>query len=944
MTYKMAQAVQSTHNNDSNDALYLVDGSGFIFRAFHVMPPLTNSDGVPVGAVYGFVNMMVKLLNDFDASSIAVIFDAARENFRNDIYEEYKANRDETPEDLIPQFPLIRQATQAFDIPAIELEGFEADDLIATYAQHAKQQGRDVVIVSSDKDLMQLIQPGVRMFDPMKSEFMDEQACVKKFGVMPDKVIDVQALAGDSIDNVPGVPGIGVKTAAQLITEFGSLESLLERAEEIPQPKRREKLIAHADDARISKQLVTLADDVDVPVALDDLRARNKDAPKLIEFLQSQGFKSLVSRLADEHNLDVPASPQENDGGVLPGEETLPNPKDNHYTLITDIAELETWIGRAYERGILCIDTETTSLKTQNAQLVGIALAIDIGQAAYMPLQHISPAQDLFGDDDSNQLPDQIPVEKALAVLKPVLEDPSVLKIAHNMKYDWQIFKNVGIDIQTYDDTMLLSYVLDGTSHKHNMDDLANHYFGLQTIKFEEVAGKGKSQITFDQVSMDKALNYAAEDADVTLRLWTLLKPRLAREGKTHLYETIERPLVRTLAYMERRGIQVDATILKSMSHEFGKQIDHLQKEIWDLAGQEFNVASPKQIGAILFDHLGLQGGKKTKTGDWSTNAAILEELAAKSEDDGGHKIVQKILDWRSLSKLKSTYTDALQDEIHATTGRVHTSFMMTGTSTGRLSSRDPNLQNIPIRTEEGRKIRTAFVAPEGHKILSIDYSQVELRLAAEMADIQNLKAAFQNKADIHTLTAAQVMDVPESDVTAEQRRAAKAINFGIIYGISGYGLSKQIGVSPAEASRFIQKYLSRFSELSDFMEAKKQEARDNGYVTTLFGRKCVIPGITDKSQIRRSGAERQAINAPLQGTAADIMKKAMVKMQPALDKASLKAKMLLQIHDELIFEVPEDELDETFTLVKDVMENIVKLSVPLIAEGQYADSWADAH
>ena len=929
---------------DSDNILYLVDGSGFIFRAFHVMPPLTNPEGTPVGAVYGFVNMMVKLLTDFDAPSIAVIFDAKRENFRNEIYEDYKANRDETPEDLIPQFPLIREATEAFDIPAIELEGYEADDLIASYAELALDQGKKVVVVSSDKDLMQLIRPGVQMFDPMKSEFMDEAACLKKFGVKPDKVVDVQALAGDSIDNVPGVPGIGVKTAAQLIEEFGTLEDLLDRAEEIPQPKRREKLIEHAEDARVSKKLVTLAKDVGVPIAVEDLKTRDPDAPKLVSFLRQQGFKSLVARLSEEGELpDIPEEGNDAEGAT-PGEEELPDPKDNAYTLITDEKTLQSWLDKAMETGLLSVDTETTSLKTREAELVGISLTSKIGEAAYIPLTHKPPAQDLFDDHDNDDLPDQLPLDKVIEMMKPVLEDKSVLKIAHNMKYDWQIFRGHGIDVGPYDDTMLLSYVLDGTEHGHSMDDLAMNHLEFKTIKYEEVAGSGKSQVRFDRVPVDTALDYAAEDAEITLRLWTRLKPRLAREKKTELYETIERPLVRVLADMERIGVKVDAAILKEMSKDFTKNLEELEKEIFEMAGTEFNVGSPKQIGQILFDDIGLQGGKKTKTGDWSTNAQILEDLAAKDKDNGGHPIVQKILDWRSMSKLKSTYTDALQEDIHPETGRVHTSFSMTVTSTGRLASRDPNLQNIPIRSEAGRKIRTAFVAETGYKILSVDYSQVELRLAAEMADIKNLKQAFKDGADIHALTAAKVMDIPDDEVTSDQRRQAKAINFGIIYGISGYGLAKQIGVSNQEASDFIKRYLSRFPELSDFMEAKKQEARENGYVTTMFGRKCVIPGINDKNQARKAGAERQAINAPLQGTAADIMKKAMVKMRPALDEAGLRAKMILQIHDELIFEVPEDELDQTLELVKDVMEGVVDLDVPLIAEGEFADSWAEAH
>ena len=947
----MAQAAHNMTDKDNapkdGDTLYLVDGSGFIFRAYHAMPPLTRPDGTPVGAVYGFVNMMVKLLTDFHAPYIAVVFDAKRKNFRNDIYEEYKANRDEPPEDLIPQFGLIREATEAFDIPALELEGYEADDLIASYAKLAADQGRDVVIVGSDKDLMQLVTDTTRMYDPMKQQFIDPKAVEEKFGVAPDKVIDVQALSGDSIDNVPGVPGIGPKIAAELINQYGDLNALLENAEDIKQPKRRENLIEHSEAARISKQLVTLASDVEVPLALDDLKTRDPDSPQLVEFLREQGFKTLIARLEKEVDLpDVPkeiANPDES-GALLPGEEPLPDPRDNAYTLITDEKTLKDWMEDALETGLLSIDTETTSLKPGLAGLVGISISSRVGKAAYIPLGHTSPAKNLFDDGSNDDMPDQLSTDKVIEIITPVLTDKSILKIAHNMKYDWQILSKAGVDMTPVEDTMLLSYILDGTDHSHSMDELAALHLEYETIKYADVAGSGKSQVTFDQVPVDKALDYAAEDAEITLRLYHRLRPRIVRETKTELYETIERPLIKVLAKMEQTGVKVDAKILNEMSKDFAKNLETLEKDIHELAGTEFNVASPKQIGKVLFDDLGLEGGKKTKSGDWSTNASILEELAAKSVDEGGHEIVQKILDWRSMAKLKSTYTDALQEDINPDTGRVHSSFMMTGTSTGRLASRDPNLQNIPIRTEAGRKIRTAFVAEQGCKILSVDYSQVELRLAAELADIKNLKQAFKDGKDIHALTAARVFDVDEDKVDSDLRRQAKAINFGIIYGISGWGLAQQIGCSAAEGTEFIKRYLSRFPELNDFMESCKQFARDHGYVETLFGRKCVIHGIKDKNGARRAAAERQAINAPLQGTAADIMKKAMVKMGPALKDAGLNARMILQIHDELIFEVPEKELEKTEKLVKQVMENVVQLDVPLIAEAEYANSWAEAH
>lgn len=949
MTKKQDSSEMDQKAPSDNDTLYLVDGSGFIFRAYHVMPPLTRpGDNTPVGAVYGFVNMMVKLLTDFHAPYISVVFDAKRKNFRNEIYEDYKANREETPEDLIPQFPLIREATDAFDIPGLELEGYEADDLIATYAGLAKEQGREVVIVSSDKDLMQLIEPGIRMYDPMKQVFMDEKAVMDKFGVTPDKVADVQALSGDSVDNVPGVPGIGPKIAAELINKYGSLENLLDHADEIKQPKRRENLINYAENARISKQLVLLTRDVEVPRALEDLKTRDPDSPRLVSFLREQGFKTLISRLGQKVDLPDPLEGSGEQGDdestSLYGPKDFPDPKKNEYSLIKDPDELEVWLRQVRDKGVICVDTETTSLKAGEAKLVGVSLSCKIGKGIYVPLGHTAPARDLFDEQDSGRDPEQMDMDKAIALLKPVLEDSSILKIAHNMKYDWQILAAHNIDTGPYDDTMVLSYVLDGTEHGHSMDELAALHLEFETIPYKEIAGSGKDQVTFDKVPPEEALDYAAEDAEITLRLWHILKPRLPLEGKTNLYERFERPLVRVLSEMERTGVKVDAEILNEMSKDFDKELEVLGREIHEMAGREFNIASPKQIGEVLFNEIGLKGGKKTKTGDWSTNARILEDLAAKSEEAGGHPIVQKILNWRSMAKLKSTYTDALPEDINSRTGRVHSSFMMTATNTGRLASRDPNLQNIPIRTEAGRKIRTAFVAEPGHKILSADYSQVELRLAAEMADIKNLKQAFREGKDIHTLTAANVMDVEPGEVTDDMRRQAKAINFGIIYGISGWGLAQQIDVPQKQATEFIKRYLSRFPELNDFMEENKQYARDHGYVKTMFGRKCVIHGIKDKNGARRAAAERQAINAPLQGTAADIMKRAMIEMSPTLKKAGLGAKMVLQIHDELIFEVPEDELEETEKIVRQVMENVVELDVPLVAEAQYADSWAAAH
>jgi len=927
----------------SKDELFLIDGSGFIFRAYFAMAysgrgGMTNPEGTPVGAVFGFTNMLLKMLRDYDAPYLAVVFDAARANFRNEIYPEYKANRDETPDDLKPQFPLIRDAVEAFDIPAMELEGYEADDLIAAYTKLARAQGKDVVIVSSDKDLMQLVGPGVRMLDPMKGKFIDEAGVVEKFGVTPDKVVDVQALAGDSSDNVPGVPGIGVKTAALLINEYGDLDTLLERAEEIKQNKRRESLIEHADLARISKKLVKLDDEAPVPIPLDDLKTHDPDKPELMAFLAKHGFNSIMKRLGGDvrddsfsaNVADASAEPSK------PSIEAMPDIAKNTYTLINDETTLQTWIDEAYTTGVAAIDTETTGLTPAKAELVGISLSSAIGKGAYIPVGHVRE-MDLLGES-KDDIP-QLPKARVIEMLKPMLEDASVLKIGHNMKYDWQMFAQEGVRVHPCDDTMLLSYVLDGSSHSHSMDNLCKQNFDHQPIKYEEVAGKGKSAVTFDYVAIDKALDYAAEDAEITLRLHKVLKPRLALEKMVRVYETIERPLISVIGQMELEGVRVDPMILKSMSTEFGKKLVDLEAEIYKLAGTEFNVGSPKQVGEILFGNLGLEGGKKTKTGQFSTDVKVLESLAA-----DGHEIVQKILDWRGLSKLKSTYTDALQEQINPANGRVHTSYSMTGTSTGRLASSDPNLQNIPIRTEDGRRIREAFVAAEGCVLLSVDYSQVELRLVAEMAGVEALKQAFRDGADIHAMTAARVFGVPLAEVTPELRRQAKAVNFGIIYGISGWGLAKQLGCAPGEANEFIKRYLHAFSEIKDFMEAKKDEARRDEFVRTLYGRKCFTPNINAKMPALKAGSERAAINAPIQGTAADIMKIAMIRMPQALRDAGLAAKMLLQVHDELIFEVPEVEQEKTAQIVRAVMENVVNLDVPLIAEAGQGASWAAAH
>lgn len=942
----MIQTANAPTPENAEDELFLVDGSGFIFRAYFAMAysgrgEMTNPEGTPVSAVFGFTQMLMKLLNDYHAPYLAVVFDPPGGSFRNNIYPDYKANRDAPPEDLVPQFPLVRDATRAFDIPAIEQKGYEADDLIAAYTKRAKELGKKVVIVSSDKDLMQLVDENVRMLDPMKNKWIGPDEVLEKFGVPPNKVTDVQALAGDSTDNIPGVPGIGIKTAAQLIEEYGDLESLLARAEEIKQPKRREKLINHAEDARISEKLVTLDAEAPLPMPIEEFKTHDPDKPELMAFLQLHAFNSIIKRLGGE-TVATPQKP-ESAAPVSAEPAELPPIEKNEYTLINDEATLQTWIDEAYKVGTLCIDTETTALTPAKAKLVGISLTSTIGKAAYIPLGHVAEQADLLGESQGSDIP-QLPMDKALAMLKPLLEDESVMKIAHNMKYDWQIFAKHGIHMTPCDDTMLISYVLDGSSHKHGMDALSEQNFGHAPIKYEDVAGKGKSQVTFDKVDIEKALDYAAEDAEITLRLYHTLKARLFAERMVSVYENIERPLIPVIAQMELEGIKVDPSTLNEMSTDFGKRIADLEAEIHEIAGTPFNIGSPKQIGEILFDQMGLQGGKKTKTGQYSTDVKTLEELALQ-----GHEIVQKILDWRGLSKLKSTYTDALQEEINPETGRVHTSYHMTGTSTGRLASSDPNLQNIPIRTEDGRKIREAFIAENGHTLLSVDYSQVELRLAAEVAGVEALKQAFKDDVDIHTLTASQVFDVPFDQVDGETRRRAKAVNFGIIYGISGWGLAKQLGCEPGDASDFIKRYLARFPEIKDYMESRKEEARQNGYVATLYGRKCFTPNINAKIPAQRGGSERAAINAPLQGTAADIMKIAMSKMPQALTDAGLSAKMLLQVHDELIFEVPDAELEQTSALVKDVMENAFKImnvdiSVPLEAEAGSGANWGEAH
>lgn len=914
--------------------LFLVDGSGFIFRAFHALPPMTRGDGTPVNAVYGFTNMLGKLLADTDADHVAVIFDAARKTFRSDLYPDYKANRPPPPEELIPQFPLVREATRAYCVACVEQEGFEADDLIATYARLAAEQGARVTIVSSDKDLMQLIGDGVDMLDPMKNKVIGAPEVMEKFGVGPDKVIDVQALCGDSVDNVPGVPGIGIKTAAQLIQEYGSLEALLERAHQIKQPKRRETLVQNADKAILSKKLVTLEAHVPVVEPLDSFRVQAPDRARLVGFLQDNGFKSLLTRV--QGTLAA--------GPVSEAPKPPPVPQATTYELVTSPEALERWIAAAHQAGRVAVDTETTGLNPLRCELVGVSLSVEPGSACYIPLKYAPPeAQGSLALSDGGAAPEAptlIPRDHALQLLKPLLEHPGVLKIGHNVKFDLQVLGGCGIAMAPIDDTMLLSYVLEGGAHGHGMDELCKLHLDYKTITYAEVCGTGKAQVTFDRVPLDRALTYAAEDADVTGRLWHRFRPRLLAEHMVTVYETLERPLVAVLADMERAGIKVDATELRAMSEEFGRRMAVLEQEIHALAGEPFNVGSPKQLGEILFQRMSLPGGKKSaKTGAYQTGADVLEELAAQ-----GHDLPRKVLDWRQIQKLKSTYADALVEQIHPQTRRVHTSYAMAITTTGRLSSSDPNLQNIPVRTEEGRRIRRAFVAEPGHVLLSADYSQIELRLVAHVAGVKGLQDAFHSGADIHAATASQVFGVPLENMDPMVRRSAKAINFGIIYGMSPFGLAQQLGIPQGEAKRYIEAYFGRYPEIRTYMEATRKEARERGYVSTPWGRKVFVPGILDKNPSMRNFAERAAINGPIQGGAADIIKRAMVRLPAALAAASLAARMLLQVHDELVFEVPEAEVDATRDIVRQVMEGAVTLSVPLVVDTGVGTSWAEAH
>ena len=922
--------------------LHLIDGSAFIFRAYHALPPLTRkSDGLPVGAVAGFCNMLQRYVESNTGpeapTHVAVIFDHSGKTFRNDMYDKYKANRPPTPEDLIPQFPLTREATRAFNVACKEVEGFEADDIIATLACRARDAGGSCTIISSDKDMMQLIGGGVVMLDAMKNKIIDREGVVEKFGVYPERVVDVQALAGDSVDNVPGAPGIGIKTAALLINEYGSLEELLDRASEIKQPKRRESLLDNRAQIEMSKRLVQLDCDMALDFTIDTLEVQDPEPKDLLDFVSKMEFRTLTKRLAEKLKVEAPLIIETVSGGIndVP-QSVLIDP--SKYETIRDTVSLQAWIDRIYARGYVAVDTETTGLNEMRADLVGVSLCVNAGQAAYLPLSHrAGQADDLFGTDALAE--GQMEQATALAMLKTMLEDSTILKIGQNMKYDAKILARVGIQIAPIDDTMLMSYAQNGGLHNHGMDFLSERYLGHVPISIKTLLGSGKSAITFDRVPVDEATRYAAEDADITLRLWQYLKPRLHRNKVTVVYETLERPLVPVLAEMEMYGIKVDRDTLSRMSNGFAQKMAGLEAEIHAMAGRSFNVGSPKQLGEVLFDEMALPGGKKGKTGAYATGVDVLEDLATE------HELPGLVLDWRQLSKLKSTYTDALQDHIHPDTGRVHTSYSIAGAITGRLASTDPNLQNIPIRSEEGRKIREAFVADTGKTLVALDYSQIELRILAHIADIPSLKRAFADGIDIHALTASQMFDVPLDQMTPEVRRKAKAINFGVIYGISGFGLARNLRIPRAEAQAFIDTYFERFPGIRTYMDDTVAFAKEHGYVQTLFGRRIHTPEIGAKGP-HAGFAKRAAINAPIQGTAADVIRRAMVRMPLAI--SHLPAKMLLQVHDELLFEVEDTAVDELTRIAKQVMEGaslpVVKLDVPLIVESGSGPNWALAH
>jgi DNA polymerase-1 len=997
------------------DHIFLVDGSSYIFRAYHALPPLNRkSDGLQVNAVLGFCNMLWKLLRDMPEDNrpthLAIIFDKSETTFRNKLYPAYKAHRPPAPDDLIPQFPLIREAVRAFDLPCLEQAGFEADDLIATYVRIACERGASATIVSSDKDLMQLVTDCVTMYDTMKDRRIGIAEVIEKFGVPPEKVVEIQALAGDSTDNVPGVPGIGVKTAAQLIVEYGDLETLLQRAGEIKQPKRREALIEHAEKARISRQLVLLDDKVDLEVPLEELAVHEPDARKLIAFLKAMEFSTLTRRVAEYAQVDPsdieaatdlkspfaskgmppdspstaslggepdaaakgtnfsarpnelpleggsqkrsPGLPKADRGAIALTPQALAAARAeaarktkidrDKYLTVRTLAELNAWIARIHDVGHVAIDAKATSIDPMQAEICGIALALGPNDACYIPLSH-KQSGDGAGLFAAGLAADQIKASDALDALKPLLESAGLLKIGFNIKFSAVMLAQHGITIRNHDDVQLMSYALDAGRNSHGLDALSESRLGHAVLSHGEVTGSGKNKLSFDQVAIERATAYSAEDADVILRLWRVLKPRLVAERMTAVYETLERPLVGVLGRMERRGISIDRQVLSRLSADFAQTAARVEAEIQEIAGEPVNVGSPKQIGDIIFGKMGLPGGSKTKTGAWSTTAQVLDELA-----EQGHEFPKKILEWRQVSKLKSTYTDALPTYVHPQTHRVHTTYALAATTTGRLSSNEPNLQNIPVRTEDGRKIRRAFIATPGHRLVSADYSQIELRLLAQIADIPVLKQAFQDKLDIHAMTASEMFGVPIKDMPSEVRRRAKAINFGIIYGISAFGLANQLGIAREEASAYIKKYFERFPGIRAYMDETREFCRKHGYVETLFGRKCHYPDIKASNASVRSFNERAAINARLQGTAADIIRRAMTRMEDALEEKKLSAQMLLQVHDELIFEAPDDEVAATLPVVQHTMQDApfpaVLLSVPLQVDARAANNWDEAH
>ncbi|EHH69111.1 DNA polymerase I [Gluconobacter morbifer] len=917
--------------------LVLIDGSGFIFRAFHALPPMTSPEGVPVNAVYGFTNMLTRLLRDHVGTHLAVIFDAGRQTFRNEIYPQYKAHRPEPPEDLRPQFGLIRDATAAFNVPAIELAGWEADDLIASYARAVVEEGGCCTVISSDKDLMQLVRPGVELMDPMKQKPIREAEVEAKFGVKPEQVVDVQALMGDSTDNVPGVPGIGPKGASQLINEYGTLDRVLDAAEGMKPSKRRQNLIEHAYAARMSRRLVLLADDVPLPQPIAELGCREPVTETLRDWLEEMGFHSIIQRMglglaAKPRPIHAPVTGAASTASAEEKTVTIPDAPYGPYETVTDMEALDRWIAEAKAAGVVAVDTETDSLNARQANMVGLSLSATSGKACYVPFLH----QGTLDQPTGHQL-DRTTVLERLA---PLMRDQSVLKVFQNAKYDLTVFRGAGLrEITPIDDTMLISYAQSAGEHGQGMDELAQLHLGHTPITYDSVTGTGRKRIPFAQVALDSATAYAAEDADVTLRLWQVLRPQLRVRESTTVYEELERPLIQVLTDMEELGIKVDADELRRMSADFAERMAAIEQDIHQQIGRSFNVGSPKQLGEILFDEMGLPGGKRTKSGTWGTDSSVLESLA-----EQGHELPQKILSWRQLAKLKSTYADALVQQMDAGTQRVHTSYQMAVTTTGRLSSNEPNLQNIPIRTEEGGRIRKAFVAAPGYVLLSADYSQIELRLLAHVAKIEPLLEAFRLGQDIHARTASEVFGIPLEGMDPLTRRRAKAINFGIIYGISAFGLARQLQISAGEARSYIDAYFARYPGIRDYMERTKEEAKKHGYVMTPFGRRCYVPGIREKSGVRRAYAERQAINAPLQGGAADIIKRAMVHLARRLPETGLNARMLLQVHDELLFEVTEQDAAGLAAFVRREMEGAATLDVALEVETGVGSNWADAH